>query len=86
MKLLFCPLCQDVVKMIEREPRACHCGASHGVVAADGIHATIRGHAIPLGFDNSSLAGALRSRPEEGLGSRFEAFVIPEVCASVRKA
>jgi hypothetical protein len=77
MKLIFCPFCEDVRKLAYT-PRTCVCGQSWGYYYEDGLHAVIGGKAIPLGFNNASLADALRNRPEGGMGERFEAFVIPE--------
>ena len=87
MKLIYCPICQDVVKLWHQddEARFCHCGASFGKYDEDGLHATIYGEAIPLGFDNASLRDALKLRPEEGCGSQFSAFVIPKVCNTVKE-
>lgn len=83
MKLIFCPHCQDVVKL-DFEARNCKCGRSGGVYKKDGLHAVISGDAIPLGIDNTSLAWAMKARPECGsLGSTFEAFVIPKECETV---
>lgn len=84
MKLIFCPECQDVVKLAMSE-RRCECGASSGRYLEDALHAEIAGAAIPLGFANSTLARALQERPASGLGSTFEAFVIPHECPTVRK-
>lgn len=49
------------------------------------IDAAIYGDAIPIGFANWSFNLALRSRPKEGRGQRFEAFVIAEQCKSITK-
>ena len=49
----------------------------------DGLNAEIGGRAIPLGFDNGSFVRALSDRPKEGLGRRFEAFVIAEQCPTI---
>lgn len=81
MKLLFCKECQDVVKLLP-DRRYCACGKSFGNYLDD-LSAVIGGAAVPLGFENSSLAKALRERPAEGLGQRFEAFVIPLKCPTI---
>lgn len=83
MKLIFCPECEDVVRLQEVD-RQCRCGKSGGKYT-DIINAEIWGKAIPIGFNNSSFVAALLKRPDEGMGSRFEAFVIPHKCASVKK-
>lgn len=83
MKLVFCPKCCDVVKM-RYSKTYCECKKSWGKYDKDGVHSEIGGSCIPLGFDNSSLVQALRSQPMEGLGSRFEAFVIPKKCDHIK--
>lgn len=84
MKLIFCPICQDVVKL-DYDPRFCECEKSSGYYMEDGLNAVIFGKAIPIGFANSSLAEALRCRPQDGMGKRFEAFVIPYDCPTIRE-
>jgi len=84
MKLILCPTCQDVRKLDYRVVM-CNCGASSGWYEDDGLHATIQGRAIPLGFNNSSLVEAIRNRPEDGAGEVFTAFVIPKDCPTVTK-
>lgn len=86
MKLIFCPLCSDVVSlhvMLGPKLRSCRCGESHGRYV-DSIDAEISGKAIPIGFANHSFFMALQDRPEEGAGSTFTAFVIPKSCPSVK--
>lgn len=83
MKLIFCPVCQDILKLLY-PLRRCSCQSSWGYYRDDGLNAVIGGQAIPLGIANKSLQSALASRPEEGQGSRFEAFVIPEKCPTIK--
>ena len=45
--------------------------------------AVIGGIAIPIGFNNSSLYRALINQPDEGMGERFEAFIIPKTCDTI---
>lgn len=82
MKLLFCLSCTDVIRLIPERARHCSCRRSGGVYI-DGINAVIWGNTMPLGFDNKSLAAAIMNQPDEGLGMRFEAFVIPKKCPSL---
>lgn len=82
MKLIFCPECNDILKLSLRE-RVCECGQSGGKYLPDGIDAIITGKAIPLGIANSSFVKALENRPDEGRGERFEAFVMPHQCATI---
>ncbi len=81
MKLLFCPHCQDVLKL-RFEQRTCECGQSWGHYE-DQEHARLGGAAIPLGIGNRSLVDALESRPADGQGTPFLAFVIPVQCPSI---
>jgi hypothetical protein len=83
MKLIFCPACQDVIKLAS-SLRYCMCGESFGYYT-DEIKAVIGGKAIPLGFANNSLVEALRNRPEKGMGERFIAFVIPRNAPNITK-
>lgn len=81
MKLILCPECGDVVRLMF-EKRKCGCGKAYGRYYTE-AKAVISADAIPLGIANSSLTSAVKNQPKEGLGSRFEAFVIPEVCDTV---
>jgi len=83
MKLIFCPTCHDV-RRLKAETVECECGDSWGEYKGD-LFAEVYGKAIPLGFANSSFVQALKNRPDEGLGSRFEAFVIPRHCDTVKE-
>ena len=84
MKLIYCPVCNDVRKL-DYQVTVCKCGASRGWYADDGLNATIQGEAIPLGFNNTSLVAALENQPEDGAGEVFTAFVIPKACPTVAK-
>lgn len=84
MKLIYCPVCDDVVK-IHQELTTCRCGRSYGQYAPDGLNARYGGRAVPLGFANSSLMFAINTQPELGDGQRFTAFVIPKVCPTFKK-
>jgi len=82
MKLIYCPSCGEV-RSLDTRITTCLCGDSFGWYKDDGLNAVIGGKAIPLGFANDSFLKALLHRPEEGMGERFEAFVIPKKCVSV---
>lgn len=84
MKLIFCPSCEDVVRLVS-EPRVCMCGVSGGYYLEDGLNAEIWGEAVPLGFANGRFVEALRSRPQSGWGYVFPAFIIPHECGTIRK-
>lgn len=78
MKLIFCPNCQDVIKMAQTK-RSCVCGKSWGQYHGP-LQATYGGLTIPLGFDNHSLRDSIqwwKSNEREVLGTRFTAFIIP---------
>lgn len=83
MKLILCPLCEDVIKL-NRAGRFCECGRSWGRYLNDGVSAEIGGEAVPLGFVNSELRIALANRPKAGMGHAFTAFVIPVRCDTIQ--
>ena len=70
MKLIYCPECDDVLKL-NTIPRLCKCQQSGGQYLEDDLHAEYWGKAVPLGFANPSFVKALQNRPEEGDGERF---------------
>lgn len=83
MKLLFCPNCQDVIKLVKAERRYCLCKKSSGQYREDGLNAEIYGDAIPLGIDNTSLQRALFNRKPTGRGVKLNSFVIAKKCSTV---
>jgi len=83
MKLIYCPLCEDVVRLVQ-EVRRCRCLRSSGCYVDD-LQAVIAGEAIPLGVAWGSFLTALAKRPRKGNGKRFEAFVIPRECPTIEK-
>jgi hypothetical protein len=85
MKLLFCTFCHDVVKLGDQKKRFCQCKRSWGYYKEDGLHAVIGGLAIPVGFANPSFYDAIFNRPNEGMGSKFEAFIIPHKCPTIEE-
>lgn len=85
MKLIWCPACEDVVKL-RRKRRTCYCGKAYGRYDPDGSNARIGGTAIPIGFNNATFLDALKERMDlPGMGNRFEAFVIPTVCNTIKE-
>ena len=84
MKLIFCPKCEDVIKLQKQEIRFCKCEKSAGYYL-NNLDAAICGEAIPIGFANQSFVEALKNRPEMGMGERFEAFVIPHKTPTINK-
>lgn len=88
MKLLFCYLCQDVQKL-SRRLEECQCGSCIGRYLSDELHAEYSGPGEIIGFDNNSLANALRRHQkgdrDDGLGHKFDAFVVPKGALTVEK-
>jgi len=82
MKLIFCKSCHDIFSL-RYDKRYCSCKKSYGYYI-DNIEAKIGGNAIPVGFDNKSFLNAVIDRPTSGLGSRFEAFIIPHICNTIK--
>jgi hypothetical protein len=82
MKLLYCNTCRDIVKL-SRTTRTCQCGVTGGHYKEDGLHAIYYGPAIPLGFANNSFSEARDNQPEFGMGTVYNAFVIPKVCPTM---
>lgn len=79
MKLLFCPKCQDVVRLFQKR-KVCECGASWGEYI-DNLYATYGGEAIPLAIGWTSFLNALAVRDDKDhrfLGPTFEGWVVPE--------
>lgn len=81
MKLILCTECTDIVRLIQ-EKRTCRCGLSSGEYT-DRLNAVYEGPCIPLGINNQSLVRAIINQPD--LGERFDAFVIPKVCPTMKK-
>ncbi len=87
MKLLYCKKCHDIVLMRKHLYTSCNCGETRGKYIDD-LRAEYEGKfAVPLGIDNRSFLDAVGNQPSEGMGERFEAFVIPKSCPTfVRKS
>lgn len=86
MKLIFCPDCQDIRKLLH-EQTYCSCGKSWGQYTDD-INAVIGGLAIPIGIANYSFVEALKADRVYGQkdGTQFTAFIIPLPCKTVQQA
>ena len=54
MKLLFCPRCLDMFKLVVHEPRSCRCGYVRGHLKNNEI-GMINGNGISVAIDNGSL-------------------------------
>jgi len=85
MKLLFCKNCHDVFNLNIKQHKTCSCGKTSGHYTDD-LNAVYYGEdAIPLGFMNSKFAEAVVNQPKVGMGKHFTAFVIPEICPTMKK-
>lgn len=80
MKLIFCTVCEDMVKLM-REERRCRCGRSGGAYVGD-LEAEVFGDAVPVGISNESFLKAVRTRGDQE-STEFTAFVIPRACHTV---
>lgn len=84
MKLIFCPYCTDVVRLVKNKVKKCECGKCYGQYKEDGLTAVISEKAIPIGFANNSFIDALKSKPTPTFGTRFEAFVISKDSTTIK--
>jgi hypothetical protein len=89
MKLLYCRRCKDIITL-GPQLRGCLCGGVKGMYA-DELHAQYTGvFAVPIGILNNSLEAAVKAQLKKDTddrkgGVRFEAFVIPQVCATMER-
>jgi hypothetical protein len=83
MKLLYCKKCGDVFNL-KFHIKKCYCAESEGYYI-DEINAKYNGDCIPIGIDNHSFRSAINLQPQQGLGKRFDAFVIPKECETFTK-
>ena len=84
MKLIFCPHCQDLIKMRIRK-RFCACRKAWGQYEKDGLYAKIGGEAIAIGIYNGAFTNAVATRPPFGIGPEFHGFVFPEKSERVQR-
>lgn len=86
MKLVFCSLCQDIVRPLPNRTRKCDCGkvsvSAHGKAKIE-IKADKKTTFV-FGFRNSNFVLALMKRPKKGWGKDFNSFVVAEECESVK--
>lgn len=75
MKLIFCPACNDMVKLLH-ETRQCRCGESWGRYIDD-QRAQIGGKAVAVGICNHRFLAALKGRPLRGANVSLDAWVFP---------
>ena len=77
MKLIFCPLCHDVIRLHASEhPRPCLCGRSWGRYR-NLSKADIGGAAVLLGISNVSLLKAVGDSTTTSTKLPIKAYVFP---------
>lgn len=92
MKLILCTMCHDVYKLNVEAKRECKCGNTWGYYLKGGINAEVSDNqdTVILGLHNSSLVDAIVEQrqngdPDDGMGIRFEAFIIPKSAPTVKR-
>ena len=84
MKLLHCDKCKDIFSL-NHHIKTCTCGSTKGFYF-DGENMVYSGkYAIALGIDNYTLDIAQYKQPVDGVGVKFESYVIPLWCNSAIK-
>jgi len=83
MKLIYCRECGDVISLTSKE-QSCRCGKARGAYT-DTRNAWYSGKAVPLGFDNPDFFATIDNQPTQGMSKFFNAFVVPENCATFKK-
>ena len=77
MMLMYCPECQDVIKISKVEHRSCYCGKASGRFDIDGNTIVLFGEAVPLRVSTNSLNEAVFHRSVRNKERKFNAFVVP---------
>jgi len=83
MKLLYCPNCEDIIKL-RTKVRFCDCGAISGRYL-DNKMAVYTGDAVPLGIDNNMFLGAVIVWQATDGTCNFDAFIISKDCSTFVK-
>lgn len=68
MKLLYCPLCQDIFKLSSHHTRTCFCGITRGRYERGSGHAIVNGKGISVAIANLDLSSAV-ARVKDGKGN-----------------
>ena len=91
MKLFYCPICQDLLKMstpYSCDTGYCDCASSWGCYTGP-LQAEYGGKAVPIGIDNSSFVEAMQAIRKRDksltMGQTFVAFIIPENCDTCKR-
>ena len=82
MKILMCDSCGDLFNLTT-SVKSCSCGKTKGKYCFDQLNAVVTG-GISIGFSNETFLPAIRNRPKSGMGKNFIAFIIPEICNTVK--
>lgn len=77
MKLIFCTVCHDIVKLTT-ERRTCVCRESSGYYKRDLRTVKISGPAVPIGILNNEFMAAVEEFKKTGKEGNFTSFVIPK--------
>jgi len=81
MKLIYCPRCEDIVRLMIWE-RQCICGASKGRYV-DENNAKVTDVAIPIGIDTDQFQDALEQKNDEC--KKIDAWFFPSNWETIRK-
>ena len=71
MKLIYCPNCQDVVRLRDTGKKFCDCKKSWGMYLNDDRYAEFGGNAIPLGIANGDIHIASLRYPKRATSVRM---------------
>ncbi len=88
MKLIYCPNCEDIIKLKLEIITMCQCSESSGRYL-DGINAEISGLAIPLEISNDEFINALSMINKNNKQTYkdyipFNAFIVPNDCKTIK--
>ena len=76
MKLLMCSHCKDVFN-VNKDIKKCLCRSVQGKIVSNEGHVEYKGeYAILIQFDQQSVEQAILTRPNNGFGSQFDAYVV----------
>lgn len=81
MKLIYCPVCDDVFRLIDTEWRICQCGRSGGQYTPDSETACIGGIGKVFGIPNPFFSEAYMAPPQiiKGLREKYNNLWSTEV-------
>jgi hypothetical protein len=65
MKLIYCPVCDDVFRVVSHEWRVCMCGRSGGQYNPDNLTSTVGGKAKVFGIPNPFFSETYMAPPED---------------------